>query len=163
MTGHDKMGSVYFYHMTRAPLDVTLRLLLQKSLQAGWTVLVRGPDAQRLEWLDRKLWLGPDEEFLPHGLAGGPHDARQPVLLTTGPGNPNGAQALISVDGAPVTPQEVRASQRVMVVFDGADPQAVEAARGQWKTLTAAGCPAQYWAQEDSGWKMKSQAQPAGK
>ena len=54
-------------------------------------VLVRGTDAGRLDWLDQKLWAGGDDAFLPHGLAGGPHDALQPILLTSGPETPNGA------------------------------------------------------------------------
>jgi len=151
-------GAVYFYHMTRSPLEVTLPVLLHKSLQAGWKVLVRGRDAARLDWLDQKLWLGPDEGFLPHGLAGGPHDAAQPVLLSTGSDNPNRADAVISVDGAPLDPEEVRRCARAMVLFDGADPAALEVARGQWKALTGAGCRALYWSEESGHWEKKAEA-----
>ena len=80
------MGAVYFYHLTRRPLEHTLPTLLDKARGAGWRVAVRGPDPDRLAWLDEKLWLGPEDRFLPHGLAGGPHDAAQPILLTTGAG-----------------------------------------------------------------------------
>ena len=150
-------GAVYFYHMTRSPLEATLPVLLHKSLQAGWKVLVRGRDAARLDWLDQKLWLGPDEGFLPHGLAGGPHDAAQPVLLSTGSDKPNRADAVISVDGAPLAPEEVQASARAMVLFDGADPAALEVARGQWKALTGAGCRALYWSEESGHWEKKAE------
>ncbi|MEM1342161.1 MAG: DNA polymerase III subunit chi, partial [Pseudomonadota bacterium] len=65
------MSEVFFYHLTRAPLEVTLRLLLEKSLAAGWRVAVRGRSRDMLERLDEQLWLKPEDSFLPHGLAGG--------------------------------------------------------------------------------------------
>ena len=85
------MGVVRFYHLTRGPVEIGLSRLLDRALAAGLQVDVRGRSADRLNWLDQKLWLGGDERFLAHGLAGGPHDALQPVLLTTGTANPNGA------------------------------------------------------------------------
>ena len=63
------MGAVYFYHLTREPLDRVLPMLLERSLAQGWRVAVRGTDRGQLERLDEQLWL--DEGFLPHGLAGG--------------------------------------------------------------------------------------------
>ena len=65
------MGAAYFYHLTRRPLEVTLPLLLERALGAGWRVAVRGSDAARLDWLDARLWAVPGESFLPHGRAGG--------------------------------------------------------------------------------------------
>lgn len=150
------MGAAFFYHLTNRPLEATLPMLLSKSLEAGWKVAVRGPDQGRLDWLDQKLWLGPDDGFLPHGLAGGPHDALQPILLTTGPAA-NDPQCLMSVDGAQVAPQEVQALERVCILFDGTDPDAVQHARVQWKTLTDAGCSAQYWSEESGRWEKKAE------
>lgn len=152
------MGAAYFYHLTRAPLEVTLPLLIGKARGAGWRVAVRGRDARRMEWLDDKLWLGGDEAFLPHGLSGGPHDADQPVLLTTDDAIPNGATCLMTVDGADVTPEQVTAMQRVCVLFDGNNPEAVDVARGQWKALTGADCAAQYWSEETGRWEMKAES-----
>ena len=108
------MGAAYFYHLTRRPVEDTLAMLLEKSLAAGWRVAVRGADAARLDWLDEKLWLMGDESFLPHGRAGGAHDALQPVLLTEGSAA-NDAACLMSIDGADVTPAEVTAMERVCV------------------------------------------------
>lgn len=36
------MGAAFFYHLTQAPLAVTLASLSEKSLAAGWRVEVRG-------------------------------------------------------------------------------------------------------------------------
>ncbi|NDR56377.1 DNA polymerase III subunit chi [Aliiruegeria sabulilitoris] len=152
------MGQALFYHLTRHPLEVTLAMLLEKSLQRDWRVVVRGSDAGRLQFLDQKLWLGPEEGFLPHGLAGGPQDADQPVLLTAGEELPNGATVLMSIDGAAVTAAEIEALERVCILFDGHDPAAVQHARGQWKGLTGEGAAAQYWSEESGRWEMKAES-----
>ncbi|KUF11953.1 DNA polymerase III subunit chi [Pseudoponticoccus marisrubri] len=152
------MGAAYFYHLTRRPVEDTLATLLGKSLQAGWRVAVRARAAERLDWLDQKLWLGPEDGFLPHGVAGGPHDADQPVLLTLDRTAPNRPACLMSIDGAEVAAEEVQALERVCILFDGHDPDAMQAARVQWKTLTGAGCAAQYWSEESGRWEKKAEA-----
>lgn len=152
------MGAAYFYHLTRQPLEATLPILLEKSLGAGWRVAVRGRDAARLAWLDERLWLGPEDGFVPHGIAGGPHDADQPILLTTDSARPNGAVCLMAIDGAEVSAEEVQALERVCILFDGNDDAAVQVARGQWKALTGAGCAAQYWSEAGGRWEKKAEA-----
>lgn len=147
-----------FYHLTRRPMEDTLAMLLGKAAGAGWKVAVRGTDRARLEWLDMKLWQGPADGFPAHGLAGGAHDAAQPVLLTTQEGPAaNGAHCVMSIDGAPVTPHEVSDLERVCVLFDGNDPQALDVARAQWKELKDAGVPAQYWSEESGSWEKKAE------
>ncbi len=151
------MGEAYFYHLTQAPLEVTLRVLLGKSLQAGWRVAVRGRTGDMLERLDEQLWLKPEDGFLPHGRAGGDHDAAQPVLLTTGAAG-NDPTCIVSVEGANVTPEEVGAMARVMVLFDGHDGAALQTAREQWKVLTGAGVAAKYWSEASGSWEMKAES-----
>ena len=124
------MGAAYFYHLTREPLERVLPTLIERSLAQGWRVAVRGTDKDRLAFLDDKLWLG--DGFLPHGVAGGPFDEHQPVLLTTQDAT-NQATCLMSVDGAVVDADEVSRMERVCILFDGNDDMAVEFARGQWK------------------------------
>jgi DNA polymerase III subunit chi len=151
------MGTAMFYHLTRSPVEATLAMLLPKSLAQGWHVVVRGTDAARMDWLDQKLWLGPEEGFLPHGVAGGPHDADQPILLTTGADAPNGAQCLMAVDGASVAPDECAGLERVCVLFDSNDETALGKARAQWAALTSAGVAAQYWSEDGGRWAMKTE------
>lgn len=152
------MGAAFFYHLTRRPLEATLPMLLDKARAAGWRVAVRGIATDRMEWLDEKLWLGPEESFLPHGLAGGPHAARQPVLLTTEGPAANAPHCVMSIDGARVAPDEVQRLERVCVLFDGHDENAVQTARDQWKALTGAGCAAKYWSEASGKWEMKAEA-----
>ena len=150
------MGEAYFYHLTRTPLEHTLPMLLERARGAGWKIAVRGSDPNRLDWLDQKLWMGPEDGFLPHGMVGGEHDALQPILLTPGP-LPNDPACLMTVDGAEATPQEVQTLARTCILFDGTDPEAVHHARGQWKALTSAGCAAKYWSEESGKWEMKAE------
>ena len=132
-------------------------MLIGKARQAGWRVAVRGRDSARMDWLDQKLWLGPEDGFLPHGRAGSAHDARQPVLLTTGPQAANDPACVMTIDGAEVSAEEVAALERTCVLFDGNDPAAVQTARVQWKALTDKGCAAQYWSEESGRWEKKAE------
>ncbi len=149
------MGAAYFYHLTDSPLEATLPMLISKARGAGWRVLVRGSDPALLKRLDDVLWQGPDDGFLPHGMAGGPHDADQPVLLGDVPSD--GFACVMSVGGADVSADEVTAVERVCILFDGHDGAALEHAREQWKALTDAGCAAQYWAQDGGRWIKKAE------
>ncbi len=146
-----------FYHLTRSTLEQTAETILLRALGQGWRVTLRGGDAGVLARLDAALWAGDEAGFLPHGLAGGPYDADQPVLLTTGAGLANDPQALMAVAGAPVSAGEALALQRVWILFDGNDPAALEAARAQWRELAAAGASAQYWSEAGRGWEKKAE------
>ncbi len=151
------MGQAMFYHLTRNPLEVSLADLLGRAHQRGMRVAVRGPDLARLHWLDEKLWLGVEDGFLPHGLAGGEHDAEQPILLTTQAQVPNGATCVMAIDGADVAPDEVAGYERVCVLFDGNDNAMLAGARAQWKAFKDAGVSAQYWSEESGRWEMKAE------
>lgn len=148
------MGAVFFYELQGAPLETTLPMLLDKARGQGWRVLVRGTDPALLTQLDAALWQGPVDHFLPHGLAGGPHDADQPVLLGDLPAID--FACVMAVGGAAVTPEEAVQLARACILFDSAE-NAKAQARLQWKTLTDAGIAAQYWAQEDGRWVKKAE------
>ena len=148
------MGNALFYHLTRSPAESLLPVLIGKSLAAGWQVELRGTDPARMERLDLHLWQG--DGFLPHGLAGGPHDARQPVLLTVaGQAAANGPACLMALDGAEVAPAECQALTRTCIIFDGGDAAATARARDQWRSLTGAGVEAEYWSEESGRWERK--------
>lgn len=133
-------------------------MLLGKSLNAGWRVSVRVADAAALPELDAALWLGPQEDFLPHAIAGGPHDADQPILLQADDDLRNAPSCIMSVGGAAITSKEVNDLERVCILFDGRDESAVAHARTQWKSLTGAGASAQYWSEESGRWEKKAEA-----
>lgn len=151
------MGAVFFYHMTQQPLEVTLPVLLGKARAAGWRILVRGTQPDRLDRFDETLWTQTDD-FIPHGRMPDPYAAQQPILLSEGGDNPNKAECLISIDGAELSVEEITASARSMILFDGHTQSALTHARAQWKRLSGAGCEAKYWSQESGRWEMKAEA-----
>jgi DNA polymerase-3 subunit chi len=157
------MTAARFYQLMRLAPPGVVANLAGRALAEGWRVALRVPDASRAEWWDAALWLGPEDGFLPHGLAGGPHDADQPLLILAGAAAPaNRARYLLSVEGAAVDPGEAAAFARVSILFDGGDAAAVETARGQWRRLTAAGIPAQYWAEDGGRWVKRAETGGTG-
>lgn len=144
-----------FYQLRDKTLLDTLRMLLEKSLSAGWRVAVRGTSPIGLEALDKALWLGPEGSFLAHGMVGGDHDADQPVLLGVGAVDGNTPSCIMAVQAAEVSAADVAAMQRVCILFDGYDEDELAHARKQWTALKAAGVKAQYWAEEDGRWEKK--------
>lgn len=155
------MGDVWFYHLTETSAEGALPRLLAPALGKGWTVELRGTSAQRMDWLDQALWGGVPDGFLPHGIAGGAHDALQPVLLTVAGQDVPTRPCLMLVDSAPFDPAEAQVAERICVVFDAMDPDQMAHARDQWRMVTGAGLAAQYWAQEDGRW-VKKQERAAG-
>jgi DNA polymerase-3 subunit chi len=152
------MSEVFFYHMTRAPLEVTLPMLLGKARGAGWNIAVQGTTDDRLTWLDNILWQG--DGFLPHGRRGGEFDADQPVLLCENGPFANEPECVISIDGADLDLDGLAGAKRAMILFDGNDPDAVAHARGQWTSVTGANLAAKYWSQESGRWEMKAEHTP---
>ncbi|MCC6737217.1 MAG: DNA polymerase III subunit chi [Bauldia sp.] len=147
------MTEVLFYHLQRQPLEAVLPGLLEKTLERNWRAVVQAGSAERVAALDAHLWTFSDESFLPHGTDAEPEG--QPVVLTAGEGNPNGATVRFFVDGA--VPAEAEAYQRVVIIFDGNDPAALESARAAWRTMVAAGHAATYWQQNGEGrWEKRA-------
>ena len=154
------MGEVRFYHLTERPLEQVLPVMLEKSLERGWRVVVRGTDPARIEALSARLWTHGDASFLPHGTEADGQAARQPVWMCCDPpnsegGNPNSANTLFLIDGAEADVKELAAMEMVAVLFDGLDEAAVAKARDQWRAVADTGLKAVYWAQNEGGTWVK--------
>src|SRR5258705_3785657 len=119
------------YHLQRQPIERVLPAMLEKSLERGWRVIVQASSDERVDALDAHLWTYRDDGFLAHGTYRENEAAMQPVLLTVHDHNPNGANVRFVIDGAPV-PQDAASYQRIVLMFDGEDDEAVAAAPGPW-------------------------------
>jgi DNA polymerase-3 subunit chi len=149
------MTEVLFYHLQGQPLDKVLPTLLERSLQRGWRVVVQASSEERVEALDAHLWTYRDDGFLPLGTWRDAEAARQPVLLTLDDANPNGAAVRFLVDGA-ATPEDAAAYERIVLLFDGNDPDAVATARERWGAAKASGFEVTYWQPDEQGrWQRK--------
>jgi DNA polymerase-3 subunit chi len=149
------MTEILFYHLQRHPLERVLPALVEKSLERGWRVVVQAASEERIEALDAHLWIFRDDSFLPHGTWREPEAAEQPVLLTVHDGNPNGAAVRFLLDGAPV-PADAGDYERIVLLIDGNDPDAVAAARERWSEGRAKGFEVTYWQADENGrWQRK--------
>ncbi|WP_225027313.1 DNA polymerase III subunit chi [Xinfangfangia pollutisoli] len=148
---------VVFMQLTRSTVEETVLLQAGRALKQGWRVMLRAARPEQLARLDDWLWLHPEDGFLPHGREDAPQAEAQPLLL--GLGAPvNGAQAVLLLGGLAVDPDEARRMERIWLLFEGEDPAQLQAARAQWKAVTAAGLTAQYHSEESGRWQLKAES-----
>jgi DNA polymerase-3 subunit chi len=154
------MSEIWFYHLERQPLDAVLPELLQKTLARGWRAVVHAGSDERVAALDAMLWTYTTDGFLPHGTSADGFAKRQPIFLTSKPERPNAADVIFLVDGA--LPKEWpdgegKAVSRMVLLFDGNDPDATAAARSEWTRIKNTGADATYWQQSAAGkWEKKN-------
>ena len=150
------MTELLFYHLQNRPLEAVLPTLLERSLERGWRVVVQAASDERIEALDAYLWTYRDASFLPHGVARDRDAAEQPIVLTTGDDRLNGATVRFLIDGACLPADSVE-YERLVLLFDGDDPDAAAAARAQWQDAKTKGLDATYWQQNEQGrWERKA-------
>jgi DNA polymerase-3 subunit chi len=143
---------VDFYQLGGTPPEQVIANLAEKVLERDGRLLVVAEDEPFLARLDRILWDQGATTFLPHGLAGGADDARQPILLSTSPDAPNLARNMLIADG--VWRDAALSYDRSFYLFDGSN---LEGARLAWKLLAGReGVDRRYWAREDGKWVNKS-------
>ncbi|CAA7624500.1 DNA polymerase III, chi subunit [Candidatus Terasakiella magnetica] len=149
------MTQIGFYHLTRSPLEQALPKLLDKALAAGFRAVVMAGSPERVEALNDRLWTYEPESWLPHGSAKDGDAALQPIWLTHTDENPNAATILVMCDGT--ASSMVATFSRCLDLFDGNDPEAVQAARERWKQWKAEGHTLIYYQQGDGGgWVEKA-------
>ncbi|HTZ01627.1 MAG TPA: DNA polymerase III subunit chi [Xanthobacteraceae bacterium] len=149
------MPEMLFYHLKGQTPEQVLPALLAKSLERGWRVVVQASSEERVEALDAHLWTWRDDSFLPHGTWRDAEAAQQPIVLTVNDDNPNGAAVRFLVDGATM-PGNGDGYDRVVVLFNGDDPDAVDAARESWTKAKSEGIEATYWQADEQGrWRRQ--------
>ena len=154
------MAETLFYHLERRTLEDVLPGLLERTRERAWRAVLRVGSAERMAALDAHLWTYAEHTFLAHGTAEEGHPARQPIYLTTEEENPNRAEVLFLVGGA--APSDWAAGSlndfaRIVLLFDGRDPEALSAARAAWRNAKEAGHDVTYWKESASG-KWEKQA-----
>jgi len=126
--------------------------LAEKVLDSDGRLLIIAEDEAQLARLDRILWDQGGTSFLPHGIAGGADDARQPILLSTSPDAPNQARNMLIADGQ--WREAALSYDRSFYLFDDAT---LEGARLAWKLLAGReGVERRYWAREGGKWVRKA-------
>lgn len=148
------MSEVSFYQLQLQPLEVALPRLLARVVGAGLRAVIRISSAERLSSLDQALWTDDPDSFLAHGSEDTPQPEKQPIYLTLGDDNPNGAQVLVLVDGR--TANDLTGYDRCLYMFDGRSQDLREQARNDWQAFKDAGHEVTYWQQTGAGgWEKK--------
>ena len=143
---------VDFYQLGPTPPEQVIASLAEKLLAQDGRLIIVAEGEGLLARLDRLLWDQGVASFLPHGLAGGPEDARQPILLTTHADAPNLARNMLIADGQ--WREAALAYDRVFYLFDDAT---LDGARLAWKLLAGRdGVERRYWAREGEKWVKKA-------
>jgi len=141
-----------FYQLGETPADQVIASIAEKVLAADGRLLIVANDETLLARLDRRLWDEGPTSFLPHGVAGGADDARQPILLSTSTDAPNEARHLLIADGE--WREAAVGFDRGFYLFDATS---LDDARRAWKLLAGReGIERRYWAREDGKWVQKS-------
>jgi DNA polymerase-3 subunit chi len=149
------MTEVLFYHLQNRTVEDVLPGLLERSVERGWRVVVQCSE-DRVETLDSYLWTYKDDSFLAHGTGKEGQAADQPILLTVGDDNPNGASVRFLVDGVPL-PEDAAPYERIVLLFNGEDPDAVATARERWSAAKSQGLDVTYWQPDENGrWQRKA-------
>jgi len=149
------MTEVLFYHLRGVTVESVLPSLLEKSLQRGWRVVVQATSEERADALDSHLWTFRDDSFLPHATWRVADAAQQPVLLVVDDGNPNGAKIRFLIDGAGLPPDSA-SYERLVLVFNGDDDEAVTQARATWTASKAQGFEVIYRQMDETGrWQQR--------
>ena len=143
---------VDFYQLGGMSPDKVIASIAGKILSDHGRLLIVDEDEAALSRLDRLLWSEDSASFLPHGLAGGVDDARQPVLLSTSEDSPNQARNMLIADGG--WRDSALTYDRAFFLF-GEDK--IEGARLAWKLLSGReGVERRYWANEGGKWVHKA-------
>jgi DNA polymerase-3 subunit chi len=143
---------VDFYQLGDTPAEQVIASIAEKVLANDGRLLIVASDEAFLARLERMLWDQGATSFLPHGVAGGTDDARQPILLSTSPDAPNLARNMLIADGE--WRDAALTYDRSFYLFDAAT---LDGARLAWKLLAGQdGVERRYWAQENGKWVNKA-------
>ena len=143
---------VDFYQLAGSPVESIAASIAARLLGDGARLLIVLGDEALLAKLDRLLWDQGAASFLPHAVAGGTDDSRQPILLSTTPDAPNLARNILIADGE--WRDAALSFDRAFYLFDAAT---LQGARLAWKLLAGRdGVERHYWAQEDGRWTEKA-------
>jgi DNA polymerase-3 subunit chi len=138
---------VDFYQLSRDSAETALPLIAHASLKAGERLLVVSADDSQRGRISEALWTRLPDSFLAHAQAGGPHDARQPILISNQPDPANGARFLALAGGLW---REAEGFTRIFLMFDDAT---LSGARACWRLLGERdSVERRFWKQQGNKW-----------
>ncbi len=145
------MTRVDFYHLQKAPLESVLPKLCEKAYSTGSNIKILLGTEERVEFINSLLWTYAEDSFLPHGTKKDGFIEDQPIFISADTSNENNAKLLILADGAMPDLNVLSEYDRILNIFDGNDPIALNNARSYWKQIKQTDAELHYWQQNDKG------------
>ena len=143
------MPRVDFYRLTRDPVERVLPAIAARVLANGDRLLVVAAPAMQRQSIDDALWTLQPASFLPHGHAGSPDAAIEPILIsgTFDAAVANRATHVVLADGE--WRDEALGFDRSFLMFDNSR---IDDARTLWRTLAARDdIDNRFWKQDENG------------
>ena len=143
------MARVDFYRLTRDPAERVLPAIATRILGAGDRLLVVAAPAMQRQAIDDALWTLQPASFLPHGAAGSPDEAIEPILIAGTIDAPpaNGARNVALADGE--WRDDALSFDRAFFLFDNSR---IDDARATWRSLAARDdVDNRFWKQDENG------------
>lgn len=143
------MARVDFYRLTRDPVERVLPAIATRILGAGERLLIVAGPAMQRQAIDEALWTIQPASFLPHGAAGSPDEAIEPILIagTLDPAPANHARNIALADGD--WRDEALGFDRAFLFFDNSR---IDDARATWRALSVReDVDNRFWKQDENG------------
>jgi DNA polymerase III subunit chi len=138
-------AEIWFYELSREPVDAVLPGLLARHYKRADRVGVWCASAPMIEEMSRRLWEIEDVSFVPHGSDGDPSPDLHAIWFSLKGENANAARFRYCVEGQ--MPEEADGFERVSILFDGSNEAQRAMARERWKLFKANGHTVKYWKQ----------------
>ena|ERR1700677_133376 len=146
------MAIINFYHLTSGDHEKAACQLLEKCYKSNYKVVARACNEEVQESLNKALWIFAQKSFIPHGSKQDPMPAAQPIYITGGPENPNGANVLLLLGTFEGIYEEF---DRIFVMFDGTNQLMISQAKEVMTKLGTSQNQVAYYRQTNEGWKRE--------
>jgi DNA polymerase-3 subunit chi len=143
---------VNFYQAAEGNLIPLIIRLLEKVFASGMRCIFHSPLEERIRVIDKTLWTFSTNSFIPHGDGSLGFCDRQPMYLTSGIENPNGASILMLVDT--FEHKKLNNFKKALLIFE--EEERVTEAKRLCEALKNNGENVNYWEQIQKGWKKQA-------
>ena len=151
----NSLQNIDFYQLLGGQLDELATQLVEKCRAAGKNVIIyNAPSSSQSQ--SEHLWTIRDLSFLAHGIDTDEGQEFAPIWISSDVSqNQIKAEFAILKDG--MVPEDLDQFERILVIFDGRDEQALATARQQWKDWSSIyQDKCRYFAKTEEGrWQQK--------
>ena len=149
------LQNIDFYQLLGGQLDELATQLVEKCRAAGKRVMIYNTSSSSQSQSEH-LWTVRDLSFLAHGIDTDEGQEFAPIWISSDE-TQNQIQAEFAILKDGVVPSDIEQFERILVLFDGRDEQALSHARQKWKDWSSQyDGKCRYFAKTEEGrWQQK--------